>query len=258
VSGAGAGGSSFKDHFSGVAADYAAARPEYPDALFDAIATVVPMQAQVWEPGCGSGQATRGLASRFAHVHATEPSARQLEQHWAQPGNGRASLAVEPAERTALADGSVQLVAVAQALHWFDRERFFAECRRVLVPGGVLAAWGYADFLAPEGMLDAVGDFRARIDPYWPPERAQIDAHYAGYDWPFPAVPAPELWLEMEWNLAHFLRYLASMSASARCRAETGVDPVAHHAPALAAAWGDPDEVRTIQWPLFLHLRRKS
>lgn len=250
-------GANFKDHFSGIADAYAQARPEYSDALFDAIAAVVPATARVWEPGCGSGQATRGLAVRFAHVHATEPSAKQLEQHWAQPGTERVSLAVEPGERTALADASVQLVAVAQALHWFDRSRFFAECDRVLVRGGVLAAWGYADFVAPEGMLGAVEDFRARIDPYWPPERAQIDAHYAGYDWPFPALPAPSLWLEAEWTLAHFLRYLSSMSATARCAADTGVDPVAGHAPALAAAWGDPDEARTIQWPLFLHLRRK-
>jgi SAM-dependent methyltransferase len=251
-------GAGFKDHFSGIADAYAQARPEYPDALFDAIAATVPATAHVWEPGCGSGQATRGLAARFAHVHATEPSAEQLAQHWAQPGTERVSLAVEPGERTALADGSVQLVAVAQALHWFDRSRFFAECRRVLAPGGVLAAWGYADFLPPEGMLDAVAAFRARIDPYWPPERAQVDARYAGYDWPFPALPAPELWLEMEWSLGHFLRYLSSMSAVARCAADTGDDPVGRHAPALAAVWGDPDEARTIQWPLFLHLRRKA
>ena len=44
-------------------------------ALYDAIAAVVPASARVWEPGCGSGQATRGLAGRFAHVHATDPSA---------------------------------------------------------------------------------------------------------------------------------------------------------------------------------------
>lgn len=250
-------GAGFKDHFSGIADAYAQARPEYPDALFDTIAAVVPASARVWEPGCGSGQATRGLAARFAHVHATEPSAKQLAQHWAQPGTERVSLAVEPGERTTLADGSVQLVAVAQALHWFDRPHFFSECRRVLAPGGVLAAWGYGDFLAPEGMVDAVEAFRARIDAYWPPERAQVDARYAGYDWPFPPLPAPELWLEMEWSLAHFLRYLSSMSAVARCAGETGEDPVARHAPALAGAWGDPDEVRTIQWPLFLHLRRK-
>jgi len=250
-------GANFKDHFSGVADAYAQARPEYPDELFDVIAAIVPPRARVWEPGCGSGQATRGLAARFAHVHATEPSAKQLAQHWAQPGTDAVSLAVEPGERTSLPDASVELVAVAQALHWFDRTKFFAECARVLTPGGVLAAWGYGDFLAPEGMVEAVEDFRSRIDPYWPPERAQIDAHYAGYDWPFPALPAPALWLEAEWSLAHFLRYLSSMSAVARCAADTGEDPVARHAPALAAAWGDADEARTIRWPLFLHLRQK-
>lgn len=250
----------FKDHFSGVAEAYAAARPEYPDALFEALAAVVPASARVWEPGCGSGQASRGLAARFAHVHATDPSGEQLARHWAAAG-GEApagiSLAVEPGERTALADGSVQLVAVAQALHWFDRARFFAECARVLAPGGVLAAWGYGDFLPPEGMVDAVADYRRQIEPHWPPERVEVDNAYAGYAWPFPALPVPALWLEAEWSLARFLAYLASNSASARCRAETGDDPVARHAPALAAAWGDPDEVRVIQWPLFLHLRCK-
>jgi SAM-dependent methyltransferase len=247
----------FQDHFSGVAAAYAEARPEYPDALFDRIAAHVPGAARVWEPGCGSGQATRGLAARFAHVHATDPSAQQVARHWAQAGADNVSVAVEPGERTALPDGSVQLVAVAQALHWFDRAAFFAECARVLVSGGVLAAWGYGDFIAPEGMVEEVADFRALIEPYWPPERALVDAQYAGFDWPFPAMPTPSPGLEAEWSLPHFLRYLSSMSATARCRAATGADPVARHAPALSAAWGDPDDVRTLRWPLFLHLRRK-
>jgi SAM-dependent methyltransferase len=266
----------FKDHFSGVADAYAAARPEYPDELFELVAREVPRSANVWEPGCGSGQATRGLAARFAHVHAADPSAQQIAQHWAhaalvpyaldapaaerhgeQQRHHNVSLAVEPGERTVLPHASVQLVAVAQALHWFDRKAFFAECDRVLAPGGVLAAWGYADFIAPEGMVDAVEDFRALIEPYWPPERVLIDAHYAGFEWPFPALPAPPLWLEAEWSLPHFLRYLSSMSATSRCRADIGVDPVARHGPALAAAWGDAAEPRMVRWPLFLHLRRK-
>lgn len=260
-------GAGFRDHFSGIADAYAAARPEYPDALYDLLAHHVKVDARVWEPGCGSGQATRGLAARFAHVHATDPSARQIAQHWArQPpvGEGEArqadhpvSLAVEPAERTSLPDASVQLIAVAQALHWFDRPAFFAECERVLAPGGVLAAWGYPDFLAPEGMVEAVSDFRLHIDPWWPPERDLVDVHYAGFEWPFPALPTPELWLEATWTLPRFLAYLSSMSAVARCRTAMGEDPVARHGPALTAAWGDPDESRTIQWPLFLHLRQK-
>src|SRR5688572_4399775 len=238
-------GAGFKDHFSTVADAYAQARPQYPDALFDALAAHVPASAHVWEPGCGSGQATRGLAPRFAHVHAADPSAQQIARHWAAPHDpgvpveatamdidasgldhahvhahghpqghaplhaaasahlpargdeaARVSVAVEPGERTALADGSVQLVAVAQALHWFDREAFFAECARVLAPGGVLAAWGYPDFLAPPGMEAPVAAFRARIQPYWPPERALVDASYGGFDWPFAPLPAPTLWLD--------------------------------------------------------------
>lgn len=251
---------SFPDHFSGVADAYAAARPEYPESLYEILAAAVPATARIWEPGCGSGQATRGLV-RFGHVHATDPSPRQLAGHWAhdasQPGANRTTFAPEPAERTSLADASVDLIAVAQALHWFDRESFFGECQRVLVPGGVLAAWGYQDFLAPEGMVEEVSAFRARIEPHWPPQRVDVDAQYAGYDWPFPALPAPPLWLEAEWSLAQFLRYLSSMSASARCQVATGDDPVARHASALAAAWGGAGETRVLKWPLFLHLRRR-
>ncbi|MFC0676931.1 class I SAM-dependent methyltransferase [Lysobacter korlensis] len=259
----------FKDHFSTIAGTYAAARPGYPDALFDALAAVVPADARVWEPGCGSGQATRGLAARFAQVHATDPSPQQIAQHWGNAGGqgadgdqaeaatGNLAVAVEPGERASLSDGSVQLIAVAQALHWFDRARFFAECERVLAPGGVLAAWGYPDFLVPDAMDAPIGAFRARIEPYWPPEREQVDARYAGYDWPFPAVDAPQLQLEACWTLPQFLQYLASMSASARCQAATGIDPVAEQADALAAAWGAPASSRVIRWPLFLHLRRK-
>lgn len=283
----------FKDHFSAIADTYAAARPGYPEALFDVLAAHVPQRAAVWEPGCGSGQATRGLVARFARVHATDPSPQQLAQHWAcvpachadspvdarhapdgSPAvasaafgadktgalaslDPRVTLAVEPGERTALGDRTVQLIAVAQALHWFDRPRFFAECERVLAPGGVLAAWGYPDFLVPDGLGAPIAAFRTRIEPHWPPERAQIDARYADYEWPFPAVDAPELQLEAEWTLPQFLRYLGSMSAVARCHAATGVDAVAAHADAIAAAWGDPAVPRTIRWPLFVHLRRK-
>ncbi|TBR11628.1 MAG: class I SAM-dependent methyltransferase [Lysobacter sp.] len=247
------------DHFSTVAATYAASRPDYPDALFDTLAGHVEATARVWEPGCGSGQATRGLASRFAHVHATDPSSRQLAQHWAASApTPRVSLAVEPGERTGLANGSVRLVAVAQALHWFDLDAFFAECERVLVPGGVLAAWGYADFASPAGMETAVAAFRQDIDTDWPLGRSLVDGHYAAFRWPFEPLPAPTLWLEADWTLARLLGYLSSYSAVVRHRERTGNDAVAQHRASLTAAWGDPQGSRCLRWPLFLHLRRKA
>lgn len=249
---------SVQDHFSSVSATYAAARPEYPGALFDLLARHVPATARVWEPGCGSGQASRGLAARFAQVHATDPSPQQLGEHWAvRAPDPRVSLAVEPGERTALADGSVGLVAIAQALHWFDLPVFFAECGRVLVPGGLLAAWGYGDFDAPAGTERALDAFRRDISPDWPLGRSLVDAHYAAFDWPFEPVEAPPLRLEAAWTLERLLAYLSSYSATVRHRSRTGVDPVEAHRAAIAAVWGAPDAVRTIRWPLFLHLRRK-
>jgi SAM-dependent methyltransferase len=248
----------FKDHFSQIASAYATWRPTYADALFDAIAAVVPANANVWEPGCGSGQATLGLSRWFAHVFATDPSQAQIKQHWAaaQP-DSRVELAVEPGEATSLADGSVDLIAVAQALHWFDRTRFFAECQRVLRPGGVLAAWTYQDMVFAGDLKPAADAFRAQIESYWPPERAEVDSGYAGYDWPFPLLPSPGLWLTAEWTLPQLMGYMGSLSATAHCRAATGRDPVQEHAQALAAAWGDPTQTRTMRWPLVLHLRQK-
>lgn len=248
----------FKDHFSQVAGAYASWRPTYPDTLFDAITAVAPGSADVWEPGCGSGQATKGLAVRFAHIFATDPSAAQVEQHWAKEAKAaNVRVAVEPGEATSLADGSVGLIAVAQALHWFDRARFFPECERVLQPGGVLAAWTYQDMVFSQDLASAADAFRAQIESYWPSERAQVDSGYADYAWPFPALPAPALWLTAEWNLLQLLGYLGSLSATARCRTATGRDPVQDHADALASAWGDPQRARAMRWPLILHLRQK-
>ncbi|HVI58907.1 MAG TPA: class I SAM-dependent methyltransferase [Luteimonas sp.] len=244
----------FKDHFSAVAGDYAQARPLYPTALFDWIAAIAPAREFAWEAGCGSGQASRDLATRFARVHATDPSAAQVAQ---APAIANVYFAVEPGERCSLPDASVDAVCVAQALHWFDRAAFFAECARVLRPGGVLVAWGYQDIEVPGDIAAANAALQREIGPYWPPERADIDAAYAGYAWPFAPVAAPALELEADWPLPRLLGYFASYSATKRCREATGVDPVAAHADAFAAAWGDPATARRVRWPLFVHARRK-
>lgn len=245
----------FADHFSAVAADYACARPEYPDALFAWIASVAPATACAWEAGCGSGQASRGLAARFGQVFATDPSAAQVAQ---ARGPGNIVFAVERGERCSLADASVDAVCVAQALHWFERDAFFAQCVRVLRPGGVLVAWGYQDIVVPAALAAANDGLQDAIRPYWPPERVLIDEAYAGFDWPFPALDMPAFELRAQWTLPRLLGYFASYSASKRYREATGNDPVAAHAPALAAAWGDPDAPREVRWPLFVRARRKA
>lgn len=247
-------GPGFSDHFSAVAGHYASARPEYPQALFAWIGSIAPARGQAWEAGAGSGQASRGLAEWFARVHATDPSAAQIARATA-PAHVR--FAVEPGERCSLPGASVDAVCVAQALHWFDRAAFFAECTRVLRPGGVLVAWGYQDIEVPACIAAANASLQDEIHAYWPPERTLVDQAYAGFDWPFEPVDAPVFELAARWPLPRLLGYFASYSASQRCLQATEHDPVAAHADAFARGWGDPAGERTLRWPLFVHARRK-
>jgi SAM-dependent methyltransferase len=250
----------FADHFSAVAADYARARPEYPDALYDWIAAIAPADRLLWEAGCGSGQATRGLARHFHRVHATDPSVAQVAQAQLAAADKAANVAfaVEPGERCSLPDASADAVCVAQALHWFDLDAFFAECARVLKPGGVFVAWGYQDIVMPDPALASANEaLQQAILPYWPPQRALIDEAYAGFDWPFEAIRTPDFALRARWTLPRLLGYFSSYSATQRFRAANGTDPVATHAPALADAWGAPDTLHEVRWPMFVHARRK-
>ncbi|MGO4551537.1 class I SAM-dependent methyltransferase [Lysobacter sp. 2RAF19] len=245
---------SFKDHFSAVAAQYAQARPDYPPQLYGWIESIVMVHGLAWEPGCGSGQATRDLAPMFDRVHATDPSAAQIAQ---AHGPSNVTFRVEPGEATTLGDGTADAVCVAQALHWFDQSTFFAECARVLKPGGVLLAWGYQDMIAPVELDAALQPFRDAIEPYWPPERRLIDEAYRDFAFPFDWIEPPVFELRAQWNLARMLGYFASYSATKRYIDANGSDPVAAHADAIAQAWGDPDMIRVLRWPMFVHARRK-
>ena len=244
----------FKDHFSAVSGQYAASRPEYPDALFAWIGSIAPGNALVWEAGCGSGQASRGLAPHFAQVFATDPSLAQIEQASA-PANVR--FAVEPGEQCSLPAASADAVCVAQALHWFAREAFFAETARVLRPGGVLVAWGYGDVVVPDALAETNHALQADIRVDWPSERALVDAAYSGFQWPFERIDAPAFAMTARWPLPRLLGYFASYSASRRYRERTGHDPVAAHRSAFEAACPDREAPLELRWPLFIHARRK-
>jgi len=243
---------SFKDHFSTQAAVYARARPGYPPALFEALAALAPGRSLAWDCGAGNGQAAVGLAQHFERVVATEPSAAQLAEARPHP---RVSYVQSAELAPGVADGTADLVAVAQAAHWFDLNIFYPEVRRVLRPGGLLAIWNYG-LCTIEPAVDAlVGHFYSvTIGPFWPPERIHAETAYRLLDFPFPELPFPKMNIEVEWTAGEFATYLRTWSAVTRYTKAHGVDPVVAFEPSLAAAWG-PGR-RRVTWPLGGRLGR--
>lgn len=248
--------STFADHFSRVAAAYAVFRPRYPEALFDWLAGTAPGRRRAWDCGTGSGQAAVALAKRFQEVIASDPSIAQLANAERVPG---VSYVAMTAERCALASSTADLITVAQALHWFDRDAFFQETMRVLRPGGLLAVWSYALMTVSPEIDSIIGTFyRDTVGPYWPPGRALVEHGYAGLQLPLPSIPAPALHMDAEWDLAQLMGYVSTWSAVDRYRIDRQEDPVPLLAGQLEHLWGDPAAPRTVRWPLTLIAARKS
>jgi SAM-dependent methyltransferase len=246
----------FEDHFSGQAADYARYRPDYPAALFEFLAGLAPDRRRAWDCATGNGQAALGLAGRFEAVVATDASVRQIRQ---AARRGGLHYAVAVAEESPLENESVALVTVAQALHWFDRARFWEEVRRVLVRAGAIAMWSYHGFhVTPEVEAVIHRYYKDIVGPYWPAGRGIVEQGYRALEFPFAEETPPPFLLEKRWDLAALMGYLRTWSASQRYREARGSDPLLLVQEDLAKAWGPPERIRPFRWDLDLRVGRKA
>ena len=245
---------SFKDHFSTHASAYARYRPGYPEALFVYLAGLCPARDLAWDCGTGNGQAAHGLVPHFARVVATDASADQIAN--AVP-HERITYHVAPAAQSPLETHTADLVTVAQAIHWFDHDRFYAEVRRVLKPGGVVAAWTYALLQITPAIDRAVMRlYEYIVDPYWPPERRLVEAAYRTIPFPFEELQPPAFAIALTWSLGDLLGYLGTWSAVGRFINAHGTNPVDRIAEELTRAWGDPAERKSTHWQLHLRVGR--
>ena len=146
---------------------------------------------------------------------------------------------------------------MAQAVHWFDFEAFYREAKRVLKPNGVIALITYAHHrVNAEIDVPSLHYYQDVIGNDWPPERKWVEHGYRDLPFPFQDITAPEFMLTADWNLAHFIGYQATWSATKAYRARTGHDPIPELAAAIAPLWGDPVRQRKISWPLALRVGR--
>ena len=242
----------FKDHFSGHAADYARYRPHYPAELFSYLASIAPSRKVAWDCATGSGQAAVELARFFERVLATDASEKQIAN--AVP-NERIDYRVAAAERSGLEANSVDLVTVAQALHWFDHPAFFAEVKRVLRPNGVLAVWCYNLFAIAPAIDELVEKFyRETVGPYWDFERGLVETGYRTIEFPFSEIAVPQFRMEAEWSFEQMLGYSRTWSATKGFIAARGFDPVDSLGEELAQIWPDGEATMLVRWPLSLRV----
>jgi SAM-dependent methyltransferase len=245
----------FKDHFSRQAADYAKFRPGYPPELFAYLGRIAPSRQLTWDCGTGSGQAAVALATVFDRVLATDASEKQISK---APPHKRIKYRVAPAENSHIDSETLDLIMVAQALHWFDLDSFYAEARRVLKPNGVLAASAY-NLLQIEPVIDEVVNryYYQVVGPFWPPERELVE-HFADLPFPFHKIDPPNFEMTAEWNLDHLIGYLGTWSATQRFIAARGGNPLEQITDELRTVWGDPQRIRKVIWPLILRIGVKA
>ncbi|MCB1827845.1 MAG: class I SAM-dependent methyltransferase [Coxiellaceae bacterium] len=232
----------FKDHFSKQAGDYSKFRPSYPAELYAYLDTLVAEHACAWDCGTGNGQAAIALAGYFDSVIATDASQQQIDN--ATP-HERVSYRVATAEHSTLDDHSVDLITVAQALHWFDLDKFYAEVRRVAKPQAAIAVWVYELMQFDDPAVQAVLDYcyRDLVGSYWPPERIHCETRYQQLPFPFKEFDTPDFSVQYHWTKDAFLGYLSTWSAVQRYISDLNSDPISTLIqPRLDAIWSSEEQ----------------
>jgi SAM-dependent methyltransferase len=207
--------------FQAAARAYETARPGYPD---EAIALLrdhlrIGPGTRVCDLAAGTGKLTRALRELGAAVVAVEPVAAM---------RGQLSAAVPDvevldgtAEELPLPDGSVDVVTVAQAFHWFDHQAALAEIRRVLRSDGALALlWNERDERAPwvAEMSRLIHWHERTVSRYQHTDWAEVVASCGGFtaleergvDWEQPMTR------EMLGDRVRSISYIAAMTEARR------------------------------------------
>lgn len=240
-----------KDNFSGNSDQYALFRPEYPPILVEYICGLVRDPKTAWDCGTGNGQLAKLLSGKFSKVIATDLSQDQIK-------NAFQAKNIEYHTQTAeSADFGVQkfdLITVAQAIHWFDFEKFFDVVRKHAHQETIFAVIGYGRVkINPE--IDSILDkfYFEVIGSYWDKERRYVDDEYKSIPFPFDEINAPAFTIDLEWNIHHFEGYINTWSAVKHFVKANGYNPVEGLIGEIRDFW-KPNEVKQVCFPILLRI----
>lgn len=242
---------------------YLDARPTYPSQWYSMLAACSLHHSLAWDAGTGNGQAAIGVAEHYEQVIGSDVSEAQLQHAMPHPRVKYlyTPLSISDDELIASIGGenSVDLVTVAQAVHWFDLPKFYSLITRLLrKPGGVLAVWCYNDIAVSPTFDPVMKRFHDTTLPYWNPNIQYLFDGYRTLSFPFESVglgsEGQPLALDIPKKLSFqgFLRMLRSWSAVVTAKKE-GVDLLSEMVvKELQTAWGGFDLVRSVAYKAFL------
>lgn len=236
-----------KDNFSGKSDQYAKYRPEYPTTLAEYIRSLGSFRV-AWDVGTGNGQLARLLAEFIPRIEASDISSNQLLNAAAHPG---IHYFKAPSDDSGLPPHSVDLITIAQAIHWFDFDKFYAEVRRVAKPGATIVALGYGLISVDAWTDEMIREFYTDVvGPYWDAERRHVDTQYQSIPFPFAEKPFPGMYIRLNWTLEDLQGYLGTWSAVKHYWKAVGNDPVPALIEKLKSHWPLQD-LRPVQFKVF-------
>ena len=153
--------------------------------------------------------------------------------------------------------GSVDLVTVAQAMHWFDFDRFFTSVNTMVKPGGCVAASTYTLPRISPAIDEMVDAFYKKSHPFWEPQRTYIDEQYRTIPFPFSPLPGRSDTGPIPFECTKDMRVedlfgaLLSWSATQTAK-ERGVELVDEETRKDFERARGETEVQTAHWPIYL------
>ncbi|MEO6547587.1 MAG: class I SAM-dependent methyltransferase [Ferruginibacter sp.] len=241
------------DNFSKHACDYARYRPVYPEQLYNFLFSLVEDKRAAWDCATGNGQVAVELSKVFDKVYATDISDEQLKNAIKKDN---IFYSVERAEKSSLKENSVGLVAVAQAIHWFDFDNFYTEVKRVITPRGVLAVIGYGLLKVNDEVDKLVQDFHNNImGPYWDKERKYIDDEYKTIPFPFEEIESPKMYKTYDWTLEELIGYFNTWSSVKHYEEDRKENPVILIKKELEKLWPKDAKLK-VHFPVLLRVAK--
>jgi len=242
-----------KDNFSTQSDKYAKYRPTYPLDLFEFLNLKVQDKHNAWDCGTGNGQVAYELAKTFDNVFATDISQSQIDNALKADN---ISYSVQPAEKTNFDNGLFDLIVVAQAIHWFDFDKFYTEVKRTAKDNALICVIGYGKLEIYEQIDNIIADFYDNvIGKYWDKERKYIDDNYKTIPFPFDEIQTPNFVNTQYWTLEHLIGYLNTWSAVKHFIKQNNYNPIDKLQKDIEQLW-DNEQTKQVYFPLLLRIGR--